>query len=140
LVELPQQNLFQELYLGTIKLQTLRFMKLFHASWITTHCISPCSTVSNVPLIHVTTLLWESVKMRRTLPKWGLGSPPRLPKVQSSIARVKTLCIGEFWISLESYWSVDGENGLAWVIWTSATLVMAQRKARSQTDNLTPDH
>jgi len=51
--------------------------------------------------------------MRLTLPKWGLGSPPGLPKLQSSIAEVKTLCIGPFFISLESYQSVDVENGLA---------------------------
>jgi hypothetical protein len=36
-----------------------------------------------------------------------------LPKVQSLISRVKTLCIGVFFISLESYQSVDVENGLA---------------------------
>jgi hypothetical protein len=88
----------------------------------------------------VTALLWESVRMRLTLPKWGLGSPPGLPKVQSSIARVKTPHIGAFFISLESYRSLDVENGLAWAIWTSAALVMAKRKAGSQTGSLTPDH
>jgi hypothetical protein len=51
--------------------------------------------------------------MRFTLPKWGLGSPSRLLKVQSSIARVKTPCIRAFFISLESYQSLDVENGLA---------------------------
>jgi hypothetical protein len=55
--------------------------------------------------------------MKLTLPKWGLGSPPGLPKLHSSIARVKTLCIGVFFISLESYQSVDVENGLVWAIW-----------------------
>ncbi len=30
------------------------------------------------------------MKMTLTLSKWGLGSPPGLPKLQSSIARVKT--------------------------------------------------
>jgi hypothetical protein len=38
----------------------------------------------------VATLLWKSVRMRLTLLKWGLGSPSGLPKLQSSIARVKT--------------------------------------------------
>jgi hypothetical protein len=78
--------------------------------------------------------------MRLTLPKWGLGSLPGLPKVQSSIAMVKTPHIGAFFISLKIYWSLDVQNGLAWPIWTSATQVMAKRKARSQIDNLTLDH
>jgi ribosomal protein L29 len=50
----------------------------------------------------VATLLWENVRMRLTLPKWGLGNPLELLKVQSSIARVKTPLIKELFISLES--------------------------------------
>jgi hypothetical protein len=88
----------------------------------------------------VATLFEKSVRMRLTLPKWGLGNPPRLLEVQSSIARVKTLCIGAFFISLESYWSLNVQNGLAWPIWTSITQVMAKRKAGSQIGSLTPDH
>jgi len=88
----------------------------------------------------VATLPWESVGMKFTFPKLGLGSPPGLPKFQSSIARVKTPCIGVLFISLKSYWSVDVENGLAWAIWTFAAQVMAKRKAGNQIDNLTPDH
>jgi hypothetical protein len=42
-----------------------------------------------------------------------------------------------FFISLESSQSVDVQNGLAWAIWTSAAQVMAERKAGSQTGNLT---
>jgi hypothetical protein len=60
----------------------------------------------------------KSVRMKLTLPKWGLGSPPGLPTLQSSIAGVKTPRIVTFFISLERYWSVDAENGLAWSIWT----------------------
>jgi hypothetical protein len=45
-----------------------------------------------------------------------------------------------FFISLESYQSVDVENGLAWAIWTSEAQVMTKRKVESQTGNLTPDH
>ncbi len=56
---------------------------------------------------------WKSGKMILTLPKWGLGSLLGLPKLQSSIAGVKTPCIDVFFISLESYQSVDVENGLA---------------------------
>jgi len=51
--------------------------------------------------------------MTFTLPKWGLESPPGLPKFQSSIAGVKIPRLEEFFMSLESYQSVDVENGLA---------------------------
>jgi hypothetical protein len=50
--------------------------------------------------------------MTLTLSKWGLGSPPRFPKLQSSIAGVKTPYIEAFFMSLEKYQSVDVENGL----------------------------
>jgi hypothetical protein len=56
---------------------------------------------------------WKSVRMTLTLLKWGLESPPRLPKFQSSIAGVQTPCIEAFFISLENYRSLDVENGLA---------------------------
>ncbi len=56
---------------------------------------------------------WESVRMKLTLPKYGLGSPLGLPKLQSSIPKVKTPCIEVFFISLENYQSVDVKNGLA---------------------------
>jgi hypothetical protein len=46
---------------------------------------------------------WKSVKMTLTLLKGGLRSPPRLPKFQSSIARVKTPRLEAFFVSLESY-------------------------------------
>jgi hypothetical protein len=78
--------------------------------------------------------------MKLTLPKWGLGSPSGLPKFQSSIVGVKTLCIGVLFISLESYQSVDVENGLAWAIWTSTAHIMAKRRAGSQTSSLTSNH
>jgi hypothetical protein len=51
-------------------------------------------------------------RMRLTLSKWGLKSPLGLPKLQNSITGVKTLCIEAFFISLESYQSVNVENGL----------------------------
>jgi len=78
--------------------------------------------------------------MKLTFPKWGLGSPPRLLKLYNSIAEVKTPCIGVFIISLESYRSVNVENGIAWAIWISEAHVMAKRRVGSQTGNLTPDH
>jgi hypothetical protein len=58
------------------------------------------------------TYFWNSGNITLTLSKWGLGSPPRLPKLQSSNAGVKTLYIGVLFISLESYQNVNVENGL----------------------------
>jgi hypothetical protein len=83
---------------------------------------------------------WKSVRMTLTLPKWGLGSPPRLSKLQSLIVGVKRPRIGVFFISLESYESVDVENELAWAIWTFAAQVKGKRRGGSQTGNLTLDH
>jgi hypothetical protein len=51
--------------------------------------------------------------MTFTFLKWGLGSPPGLLKLQSSIVGVKTPRIEVFFISLKSYQSADVENGLA---------------------------
>jgi len=79
------------------------------------------------------------VRSPLTLPKMGLGSPPLL-KTQSTIVGVKTSCIEACFISLERYWNVDVQNGLTWTIWTSAAQVMVERRAGSQTGNLTPDH
>jgi len=90
--------------------------------------------------VYVVTLLKGSVRMKFTLPNLGLGSPLGLSKFQSSIAGVKTPRIGVFFISLESYWSLDGENDLAWAIWTFSAQVMAKRRAGSQIGNLIPDH
>jgi len=70
--------------------------------------------------------------MKLTLPNLGLGNPPRLSKLQSSIAGVKTPCIGALFISLESYQSVDVENGLAWAIWMFATHVMEKKRVGNQ--------
>ncbi len=63
-----------------------------------------------------------SVKMRLALPKVGTWSPLGLPKLQSSIAGVKTHRLEVFFIPLERSWSVDVENGLAWAIRTSGHL------------------
>jgi hypothetical protein len=54
-------------------------------------------------MVKVATLLRGSVRMKFTLSKLRLGSPPRFPKTQSSIARVKTPHLEVFFISLESY-------------------------------------
>jgi hypothetical protein len=60
-----------------------------------------------------------SVKMKLALPKVGTWSPPGLPKLQSSIAGVKTPHLEIFFIPFERSWNVNVENGLAWAIWTS---------------------
>jgi len=78
--------------------------------------------------------------MKLTFSKWGLGSPPRLSKLQSSISEVKIPCIGVFFISLENYQRVDVENELAWAIWTYVAHIMAKKGAENQTGSLTPDH
>jgi hypothetical protein len=88
----------------------------------------------------VATLLWGNVRMRLILPKWGVRSPLKFSKLQSSIAGVKTPHLEAFFISLESYQNLDVENGLAWAIWTSSAQVMAKRRAGNQTGNLTLDH
>jgi len=44
-----------------------------------------------------------NVRMKLTLPKLGLGSPPGLPKFQNLIVGVKTPCIGVLFISLKNY-------------------------------------
>jgi hypothetical protein len=63
------------------------------------------------------------------LEKMKIWSPPGLPNVQSLTARPKTPRIEVFLISLERSWSVDIENGLALVIWTSVAQVMGKRRA-----------
>jgi hypothetical protein len=55
-----------------------------------------------------------SARMKLTLPKVGTWSPLGLSKIQSSIAKLKTLHIEVFIIPLERSWSVDVQNGLAW--------------------------
>jgi len=81
-----------------------------------------------------------SVRRQLTLPKMGKWRPPGLPKNQKTIWGVKSSCLRAFFISMESYWSIDVQNGLALPIRTSAAQVMGKRRAGSQTANLTPDH
>jgi hypothetical protein len=52
---------------------------------------------------------WKSVRMTLTLPKWGLGNPSRLLKLQSSIAGVKTPCSTSYGKKKgqESNWQFD---------------------------------
>jgi len=73
-------------------------------------------------------------------PEMGTWESSETPETSVFDCRGQTPCIGVFFKSLESYRSVDVENGLAWAIWTFAAQVMVKRKAASQIGNLTPDH
>jgi hypothetical protein len=86
-----------------------------------------CEIIKNVA-----TLLWPSVGVKPNMEKVRIWSPPGLPNVQSSTARPKTPHIEVFLVSLERSWSVDIENGLALVIWTSVAQVMGKRRARNR--------
>jgi hypothetical protein len=59
----------------------------YYVSFIDDHCCNPT--------------LGLNVRMKLTLPKVGMWSPPGLPKIQSSIAGAKTPRIGVFFVSIE---------------------------------------
>jgi len=63
-----------------------------------------------------------------------------IPETSELNCRGQTLCLEVFFISLESYQSVNVENGLAWTIWTFVAQVMGKRRAESQIGSLPPDH
>jgi len=113
--------------------------------WAQTLHVYPAWTqLQIIILLPCTKALFEGrvaiMMLKLTLPKLGLGSPPRLSKFQSSMVGVKTPYIGVFFISLENYWSVNVENGLARAIWTSIAQVMAKERVGSQTGSLTLNH
>ncbi len=81
------------------------------------------------------------------LPCWELvkvGVPKGFPKLQRAFGGVKTPWLVALFISMERSRSVDAQNGLALLIWTSETQVMAKRRPGSRTPGsppvLTPDH
>ncbi len=61
-------------------------------------------------------------------PEMGTWESSRTPKLQSSIAGVKTPRVEAFFISLEIYRSVNVENGLEWIIWTSVSTSYGKKK------------
>ncbi len=63
-------------------------------------------------LLVATPLLEECEEDTHTL-EMGLGSLPGLSKFQSSMVGVKTLHLETLFISLESYQSLDVDNGFA---------------------------
>jgi hypothetical protein len=52
----------------------------------------------------------------------------------------KTPHNGVFLVSLERFWNVNIENGLALAIWTFVAQVISKRRVGSQIGNLTRDH
>jgi hypothetical protein len=74
---------------------------------------------------------WEDDSLT---PKMGFENLFGLLKFQSSIVGVKTPCIKAFFILLESYRSVNVENGFAWAIWRYAAQVMTKRKVGNRPD------
>jgi hypothetical protein len=90
--------------------------------------------------VHGPRRVWE---WRFTLPNelsfWELESRCT-PEPSESDCKGQNTHIEEFFVSLKIYWSVNVWNGLAWLISTFATQVMAKRKVGSQTGSLTPDH
>jgi hypothetical protein len=121
-------------------IQFLVVIFFFHINYFLLNIWNEFLSYNYVKLLYVATHFEGSVRSPLTLPKMGLGSPPGLLKTQSAIVGVKTPRIEAFFIPLERSWSLDVQNGLAWAIWTSAAQVMVERRARSQTGSLTPDH
>ncbi len=90
---------------------------------------------------HAPGRVWElNLHIPKWTPNFGSWSPNGPLNFQGTIAEVKTHWIDKFFISLESSWTVDVWNGLAWPIWTSETQVMAKRRAGGQVGNVTLDH
>jgi hypothetical protein len=129
-----------QLWIWEEQLFETKLQRLYHGNPSLNSTITP-STFGKYNSLTMSQPHFEgNVRSPLTLLKMGLGSPSRLPKTQSVIARVKTPRIKAFFIPLERSWSVDVQNDLAWAIWTSATQVMVERRARSQIGSLTLDH
>jgi hypothetical protein len=75
----------------------------------------------------------------KTTPTWEMESQWP-PESLGAISWVKTQWFEAFFILLERSWNINVRNGLALLIWTFKTQVMAKRKARSQIGNFSPDH
>jgi hypothetical protein len=83
--------------------------------------------------------VWEwTLTLPNELPLLGVGVPGDSRNFREWLQGSEPLV--EFFISLENYWNLDVENGLAWPIWTFKTQVIAERKVRSQIGSLTPNH
>jgi hypothetical protein len=72
-----------------------------------------CQTYDQCQKTSVATPLLEECEDETHIPKMGTWESTRTPKNSEFDCRVKTPCIGVFFISLESYQNIDVENGLA---------------------------
>jgi hypothetical protein len=81
-------------------------------------------------IVCVVTPLLEECEDDTHTPKMGTWESSGIPEASESIAGVKTPRIWVFFILLESYRSLDVENGFAWTIWTFAEQVMAKERPR----------
>jgi hypothetical protein len=75
----------------------------------------------------------ECEGMKPHTPKWtpivGVGVPNVLSNLHSAITGVITHWLEELFISLESYWNVGVQNGLALPIWTSETKLWSKERS-----------
>ncbi len=82
-------------------------------------------------VITITTPLWDKCEGEAHTPKSGQLESSGTPKNSELEFRGQnTLHWGGLY-AIESSWSVDVQNGLAWAIWTSAAQVMGERRAGS---------
>jgi hypothetical protein len=109
------------------------FKILVHQKWFQNLQLKIMSqTLNNLNLIHTLShpYFGQVWGWSPTLRKVGSWSPPGLPNVRSSTERGKTPRLGVFLVSLERSRSVNVQNGLALVIWTSAAPSYGQKKGR----------
>jgi hypothetical protein len=88
-------------------------------------------------ILLVATPLWRSVRMTLTLPKWGLGGPPKNSELN---CRSQNTSPWGVLYTVRKVLKFRCRKWLAWAIWTSAAQVMDKRRVRSQTSSLTLDH
>jgi hypothetical protein len=91
-------------------------------------------------IITVATPLWGKCEDETHTPKIGTWESSGTPKISEFNCRGENTSHWVFFVPLERSWSLDVQNGLAWVIWTSTSQVMVERRAGSQTGSLTPNH
>jgi hypothetical protein len=91
--------------------------------------------------------VWECERVWRNEPPhsqvsshFGSWTPNRLLNLERAIARGQPHLIEEFFITLESSWNLDVQNGFAWFICVIKTQVMAKRRVGNQIANLTFDY
>ncbi len=76
--------------------------------------------------LYVITPLLEECEDDIYTPEMGTWESSMTPKTSEFDCRVKTPRLETFFMSLETYWSLDVENGLAWAIWTTVAQVRAK--------------